>query len=100
LGSLALVLSFSCFWMLLGISFSVAGVSLVSSGLVAWFFLVLGTLCTVGWLKYSLPSQSLLLYFLVSVQGSLVFLISCWFGVTLVYVLSLFVLLGLPPFQF
>ena len=86
--------------MVLGIAISVGGVTFVCSGLVAWFFLVLGTLCTVGWLKCYLPSQSLLLYFLVSVQGSLVFLLSCWFGVTLVFVTSLFVLLGLPPFQF
>jgi len=86
--------------MLLGIAISVTGLSLVCSGLVAWFFLVLGTLCTVGWLKSFLPSQSLLLYFLVSVQGRLVFLMSCWFGIALVFVISLFVLLGLPPFHF
>jgi len=100
MSSLALVTSFSIYQMVLGIAISVAGISLVCSCLVAWFFLVLGTLCTVGWLKRFLPSQSLLLYFLVSVQGSLVFLMSCWFGVTLAFVISLFVLLGLPPFQF
>merc|ERR1712105_347715 len=60
------------------------------------------TLCTIGWLKSSLPASSLVLYFVVSVMGSLLCLLSSvsWFFSPLLLMLGLFLIMGLAPFHF
>jgi len=86
----------------IGITISVIGILLVVSPLFAWSFLVLNTLSTCGFLKPKLPSSSLTLYFVVSVLGSLLFLVSS--GALslsgLLLQLSLLLKIGLAPFQF
>ena len=96
------VFSFSCFYMLLGILTSVLGTCLSSSQLLVWSFLVIGSLSVCGWLKAFLSSDALVLYFVVSVLGGLLFLISCGeFEVSsLVLQLALLLKLGIAPFQF
>lgn len=96
------VFSFSCYYMLLGILISVLGTCLSSSQLLVWSFLVIGSLSVCGWLKPTLSSDALVLYFVVSVLGGLLFLISCIDSElsSLVLQLSLLLKLGLAPFQF
>lgn len=88
--------------MLLGILLSIFGTILTLSAFITWVFLVLGSLCLCGWLKTKLPSRSLVLYFVVSVLGSLSFLVSCCglpcSGILLQ--LSLLLKLGIAPFHF
>lgn len=87
---------------LLGILISVFGTCFLKSHLLVWSFLVLGSLSVCGWLKPKIPSVSLALYFVVSVLGSLLFLISCsdiWVSPLLLQ-LSLLLKLGFAPFHF
>ena len=89
-------------FVLLGVGLSVLGPLVCSSVIFTWGFLVLGTLSTTLWLKYKLPSSCLVLYFIISVLGSLLFCISS--GVLhssrLCSCLGLLLLLGYRPFQF
>jgi len=87
---------------LLGISLSIAGTLMATKAHVTWFFLVLGTLSTCGWLQPKIPSRFLVLYFVVSVLGGLLFLLSCgnFYFSTLILQLSLLLKLGLAPFQY
>ena len=88
--------------MLLGILISVTGTILVCSQFWVWSFLVLGSLSVSCWLKTKVTTDAIVLYFVVSVLGSLVFLVS-WsgqsFSIALLQ-LSLMLKLGLAPFQF
>lgn len=64
--------------------------------------MVIGSLSVCGWLKSIVASDSLVLYFVISVLGSLIFLVSCsgvWFSSILLQV-ALLLKLGLAPFQF
>jgi len=95
-------LSFSCYIVLLGILISVLGTSLTISHLLVWSFLVIGSLSVCGWLKTKVCSDTLVLYFVVSVIGSLLFLVrssSVYFSSLLIQ-LALLLKLGLAPFQF
>lgn len=87
---------------LLGIFLSVLGTCVLSSPFVIWSFLVLGSLSSVGWLKSKLSPGVLSLYFLVSVLGSLLFLVGCsrFSYSALVLQLALLLKSGLAPFQF
>jgi len=88
--------------MLLGILISVLGTSLTISHLLIWSFLVIGSLSVCGWLKSKVASDALVLYFVISVLGSLLFLVSCsdsYFSILLLQ-LALLLKLGLAPFQF
>lgn len=94
--------SFSCYTVLLGIIVSAIGTSLMKSHLLVWSFLVLGSLSVCGWLKAKVPSDALVLYFVVSALGRLLFLVRCSefaFSSTLLQ-LALLLKLGLAPFQF
>jgi len=86
----------------IGILLSIFGTFLSLSSLITWVFMVLGSLSLCGWLKTKLPSRSLVLYFVVSVLGSLSFLVSCCglpcSGILLQ--LSILLKLGIAPFQF
>ena len=88
--------------MLAGILCSQLGLLSCSSFYVLWFFMVLSTLCTCGWLKSFLPPSSLVLYFLVSALGTLIFFIRPCVPLLFnsILVLGLFLILGLAPFQF
>lgn len=88
--------------MLFGLLLSQFGLCVLSSSLLLWLFMVLATLCSVGWLRSLLPSSTLALYFVVSVMSSLLFLMSfvdVAFS-SLFLCLSLFLIMGLAPFQF
>jgi len=67
-----------------------------------WSFLVTGSLSVTGWLKTKVPSDALVLYFLVSALGSLLFLVGCSEFVlsNILLQLALLLKLGLAPFQF
>jgi len=94
--------SFSCYKVLLGILVAVLGTTLLKTHLLVWSFLVIGSLSVSGWLKTKIPSDALVLYFIVSALGSLLFLLSCS-GIVLsnlLLQLALLLKLGLAPFQF
>jgi len=94
--------SFSCYLVLLGILISVIGTTLTISHLLIWSFMVIGSLSVCGWLKPKVAADALVLYFVISVLGSLIFLVSCC-GVLLSSILlqlSLLLKIGLAPFQF
>ena len=88
--------------MLLGIFFSQLGLLCISSPLTLWFFLVLATLCTCGWLKSFLPSSVLVLYFIISVMGSLFCLLASVPHPISAFLLTLglTLIIGLAPFHF
>lgn len=93
---------FSCLIVFIGITLSISGTLLATNSLVLWFFLVLGSLSSCGWLQPKISSCSLVLYFVISVLGGLLFLLSCGnysFAAVLMQV-SLLLKLGLAPFQF
>lgn len=94
--------SFSCYTMLLGILVAILGTSLIKSHLMIWSFLVIGSLSASGWLKPKVPSDALVLYFVVSALGRLLFLVSCSEFVlsNILLQLALLLKLGLAPFQF
>jgi len=87
---------------LLGILVAVIGTSLLKSHLLIWTFLVIGSLSVLGWLKPKVAPDALVLYFLVSSLGRLLFLVSCREFVlsSILLQLSLLLKLGLAPFQF
>ena len=88
--------------MIIGIFISVLGSTLLTSHLFIWVFLVVGTLSVCSWLKTKVSSDALVLYFVVSVLGRLLFLVSCsgfWFSSILLQ-LALLLKLGLAPFHF
>jgi len=81
---------------------SVAGIMLTVTHLLAWSFIVIGTLSICGWLKSTCRTQAWVLYFVISVLGGLGFLLR-WSGSIFCPVLlqlSLLLKLGLAPFQF
>jgi len=88
--------------MLIGIFLSVFGLLAISSHLVCWALLVLSTLTTCAWLKPKVRAVPLTLYFVISVLGSLLFLLSCCnFPLSgIVLQLSILLKLGLAPFHF
>lgn len=88
--------------MLIGILISVLGTATTSAHLLIWSFLVIGSLSVCGWLKSKVASDALVLYFVISVLGSLLFLVSCRVSYysRLLLQLSLLLKLGLAPFQF
>jgi len=94
--------SFSCYNVLLGILVALIGTTLLKSHLMIWSFLVIGSLSVSGWLKSKVPSDALVLYFVVSALGSLLFLLSCSeFALSNILLqLALLLKLGLAPFQF
>lgn len=94
--------SFSCYIVLLGILIAVLGTSTLKSHLLIWSFLVIGSLSVSGWLKPKVPSDALVLYFIVSALGSLLFLVRCSeFALSNIFLqLALLLKLGLAPFQF
>jgi len=97
-----LSLSFSCYTVPLGILVAVFGTTLLKSHLLVWSFLVVGSLSVCGWLKPLVPSDALVLYFIVSALGSLLFLLSCSELIfsDILLQLALLLKLGLAPFQF
>jgi len=64
--------------------------------------MVIGSLSTCGWLKSKIASDALVLYFVISVLGSLLFLLRCRGGFfsSLLLQLALFLKMGYAPFQF
>jgi len=98
----------SCSWdlfallMLLGILLSVFGTAVFTSHLVIWGSLVLGSLSVCAWLKTKVPSDALVLYFVVSVLSRLLFLLSCASHSLscLVLQVALLLKLGVAPLHF
>ena len=88
--------------MLLGVLLSVAGVLVSSSYFTAWSFLVIGTLALSSWFKVRTRYSVVVLYFITSSVGGLLFLAGSLLpshSILLVQ-LSLSIKLGLFPFQF
>jgi len=100
--SLVQNIGFSCLIILSGVFLSVAGTILCIHPFAVWCFLVVGTVTTTAWLKLKLPSIQLASYFVISVVGSLLFLFSSLVSSShgALFGLSLFLLIGVPPFQF
>lgn len=94
--------SFSCYTVLFGILVAVIGTCLLKTHLMIWSFLVIGSLSVSGWLKAKVPSDALVLYFVVSALGRLLFLLRCSEFVlsNILLQLALLLKLGLAPFQF
>jgi len=88
--------------MFLGILVSVFGTTLVVSHTLAWVFLIIGTLSVCGWLKPKVCSDAVVTYFVISVLGSLLFLVSCSGSFVSFFTLQLALTLklGMAPFQF
>jgi len=96
------IFSFSDYTVLLGILISVLGTTLTISHLLIWSFMVIGSLSVCGWLKSKVPTDALALYFVISVMGSTLFLISSCQGFCsdLFLQLALLLKIGFAPFQF
>jgi len=96
------IFSFSYYDVVIGILISVLGTTITVSTLLVWSFMVIGSLSVCGWLKAKVSTDALVLYFVVSVVGSLLFLISTRevFCSRLIIFLALLLKLGLAPFQF
>jgi len=88
--------------MFLGLLISTLGLLSCSSPFFLWAFLVLGTLSTTGYFKPFLPAHSLVLLFICSVVGGLLFLVGSLHPTTntLFSNLGLLLKLGLAPFHF
>ena len=88
--------------MFLGILVSVIGTSLVVSHTLVWSFLVIGSLSVCGWLKPKICSDALVTYFVISVLGSLLFLVCCSGSFVSLFILqiALSLKLGIAPFHF
>jgi len=88
--------------MLLGLLISTLGLLSCSSPFFLWAFLVLGTLCTIGYFKLFLPAHSLVLLFICSVVGGLLFLVGSLHpsSHSLIPNIGLLLKLGLAPFHF
>lgn len=93
---------FSFLTVLLGIFFSVQGLTVTSNTIFVWLSIVLGSISTTGWLSYSLPTLPLSIYFVSSVLGGLLFVFSSYSSTIppLFIFTSLLLLLGFFPFQF
>jgi len=80
----------------------VIGTSICCSSLPIWSFIVLGTLSICGWLKAKVSSDALVLYFVVSVVRSLLFLMRTGAHSHSASLLQLALLLklGFAPFHF
>ena len=87
---------------LFGVFISLLGVFSISALLETWFFLVLGRLSSLGYLKSSLSGPSLSLFFLCRALGTLIFFLSCALDTCFSHLsgLGLLLSLGLPPFQY
>ena len=88
--------------MFLGLLISTLGLLSCSSPFFLWAFLVLGTLSTVGYFKPFLPALSLVLLFICSVVGGLLFLVGSLHptSYSLFSNIGLLLKLGLAPFHF
>jgi len=98
----SLELAFHAFVMVLGIYTSVLGLLVVSTRLPLWLFLVLNTVSICLWLKTKADPSSVIIYFIISVLGSLIFLCSC-LGTPLsgtFLQIALLLKLGFPPLHF
>jgi len=80
----------------------VSGTCFCSSTLPIWSFIVLGTLSICGWLKTKVSSDALVLYFVISVVSSLLFLLRSGAHSLSCFLLHLALLLklGIAPFHF
>jgi hypothetical protein len=87
--------------MVLGLLLSLLGLVACTSPLSLWSFIVLSTLCSLSFLKPHLHSSSLILVFLASAVGGLIWLGgSLFFGFShLVSDIGLLLKLGLVPFH-
>jgi len=87
---------------LFGVLLSSLGILRNSTLLVTWFFLVLGRLCSLGYLKPFLPGTSLSLFFLCSSLGSLIYFLTCALDSYFSHLsgVGLLLSMGLPPFQY
>jgi len=101
MGGLASLLLFAQL-VLFGVLVSLLGVLSISSLLETWFFLVIGSLCSLGYLKSSLSGPSLSLFFLCRALGTLIFFLSCALDSCFSYLsgLGLLLSMGFPPFQY
>jgi len=88
--------------MLLGLFISTVGMFSCSSSFCLWAFLVLSTLCSIGYFKPLLPPTCLALLFLTSVLGGLLFLFGSLLSLSfcLISDLGLLLKLGFSPFHF
>jgi len=88
--------------MFLGLLISTLGLLSCSSPFFLWAFLVLGTLSTIGYFKLFLPAHSLVLLFICSVVGGLLFLVGSLHptSYSLIPNIGLLLKLGLAPFHF
>jgi len=68
----------------------------------SWLYLVLGSVTTTVWLKNKVGTHPLSVYFISTICGSLLFLLSSLPvpGSNLILILSLLLLLGVAPFHF
>jgi len=89
-------------FVVLAILLSVAGTMVCTSHVIVWSFLVLGSLSLCSWLKAYVHTSALVLYFVISCLGGLLFLASSseYWASSLVIQLSLLLKLGFAPFQF
>jgi len=88
--------------MVLAVLLSVLGTCVCGSVFSIWLFLVIGTLSLTAWLKTQAQYQAVVLFFIVSVLGGLLFLLSRLESPlrgTVIFI-SLFLKLGLFPFHF
>lgn len=87
--------------MFLGLLVSCLGLLVCVTPLSIWSFLVLSSLCSLTYLKPHLPSSSLILFFLASAVGGLIwFCGSLLFGsLQVVSIIGLLLKLGLVPFH-
>lgn len=87
--------------MFLGIILSGLGLVVCTTPLSIWSFLVLSSICSLSYLKPHLPSPSLVLFFLASAVGGLIwFCGSLLFGsLQVVSSIGLLMKLGLVPFH-
>jgi len=86
----------------LGILISTLGLLSCSSPFFLWSFLVLGTLSSIGYFKPFLPAQTLVLLFICSVVGGLLWLVGSLHPLSdrLFPTIGLLLKLGLAPFHF
>ena len=88
--------------MFLGVFLSQFGLLCCSCSLALWSFLVISTLCAICYFKPHLPSSALVLFFISSVIGGLLFLAGtlCLDSTGWVFVIGLLLKLGFAPFHF
>jgi len=88
--------------MFLGVFLSQFGLLCCSSSIALWSFFVLGTLSAICYFKTYLPPTALILFFISSVIGGLLFLAGtlCLDSTVWVLVIGLLLKLGFAPFHF